>query len=279
LISEQGDVMTAAHLVQTAELVRVTFADGSFVNATIVATEPAADVALLKLDSVPQSAVVARMGDSDTIRIGEPIFIIGAPFGLSHTLTVGYISARHAPGTLNGELVLGEFLQTDAAINRGNSGGPMFNMAGEVVGIVSYILSKSGGFEGVGFAVTSNTARAMLLEKNSLWTGVTVFGLSGMMADLFNLPQDTGYLVQRVARGSLGARFGLRPSIIPARIGKFELFVGGDIILTIDHIQVGTPESEDQLRRYLTVLEPGQTVDVTVLRQGKLVTLSGPALE
>ena len=113
---------------------------------------------LLRLESVPDSAVVATLGDSDRARVGQRIFVIGAPYGLSPTLTVGHISARHLPGTSRGPFSLGEFFQADAAIHRGNSGGPMFNMNGEVIGVVSHIVSLSGGSEGLGFVVTANAA-------------------------------------------------------------------------------------------------------------------------
>jgi S1-C subfamily serine protease len=164
LISEDGDVLTAAHVVQVADVVRVEFADGTMVGAKVVASDPAADLALLRLERVPEGAVIARLGDSDAVRVGQQIFVIGAPYGLSRTLSVGHVSARHLPGTLGGPFNLAEFFQTDAAIHRGNSGGPMLNMKGEVIGIVSYILSQSSAFEGVGFAVTSNSIDELLFE-------------------------------------------------------------------------------------------------------------------
>ena len=107
------------------------------------------------------------LGDSDKVEVGGDVFIVGAPYGISHTLTAGHVSGRHRPNTIYSELATAEFVQTDAAINEGNSGGPMFGMAGEVIGIVSHIISKSGGFEGLGFVVTSNMARALLLERRS----------------------------------------------------------------------------------------------------------------
>ncbi|MGH1478591.1 MAG: S1C family serine protease, partial [Geminicoccales bacterium] len=204
----------------------------------------------------------------------EQIFVIGAPYGLRHTLTVGYVSARHAPATLTGSLVLGEFIQTDAAINRGNSGGPMFNMAGEVVGIVSHIFSRSGQFEGVGFAVSSRTVENLLLGQRSPWSGISFFGLSGNLAKVFNLPQDTGVMVQRVASRSPGEKLGLRPGFLPATIGGQELLLGGDIILLFDGIQVGDPTTEKEIRGHLASLKAGDKVEVTVLRGGQTISLS-----
>lgn len=274
LISDDGDVVTAAHLVEVADLVQVEFIDGSTVRATVVAAEPAADLALLRLDRIPDGIQPALIGDSDSLRTGEQIFVIGAPYGLRHTLTVGYVSARHAPATLTGSLVLGEFIQTDAAINRGNSGGPMFNMAGEVVGIVSHIFSRSGQFEGVGFAVSSRTVENLLLGQRSPWSGISFFGLSGILANAFNLPQETGVMVQRVASGSPGEKLGLRPGFLPAKIGGQDLLLGGDIILLVDGIQVGDPTTEKEIRDHLISLKAGDKVEVTVLRGGETISLS-----
>jgi S1-C subfamily serine protease len=277
LISNEGDVVTAAHLIEVADLVQVEFADGSTITATVVAAEPAADLALLKLERVPEGVTPVGLGDSDALRTGEQVFIIGAPYGLSHTLTVGHVSARHAPATLPGSLVLGEFIQTDAAVNRGNSGGPMFNMAGDVVGIVSHIFSRTGHFEGVGFAVSSKTVTDFLLGRRMPWSGISFFGLSGVLAKAFNLPQETGVLVQRVASKSPGEKLGLRPGFLPAKIADQELLLGGDIILAVDGIQVGDPATEEMVRDHLVGLEPGAEVAVTVFRQGQMLTLTTTA--
>ena len=279
LISEDGDVVTAAHLIEVADLVQVEFIDGSTITARVVAAEPAADLALLSLERVPEGIDPARLGDSDELDTGEQVFVIGAPYGLRHTLTVGYVSARHAPATLSGSLVLGEFIQTDAAVNRGNSGGPMFNMQGEIVGIVSHIFSRSGQFEGVGFAVSSKTVEDLLLGRRSPWSGISFFGLSGMLARVFNLPQETGVLVQRVASKSPGEKLGLRPGFLPAKIGDQELLLGGDIILEVDGIQVGDPKTEETIRNHLDDLAPGTEVTVTVFRQGQMLTLTTTAPE
>ena len=226
---------------------------------------------------MPDGVDPVHLGDSDELRTGEQVFIIGAPYGLSHTLTVGHVSARHAPATLSGSLVLGEFIQTDAAVNRGNSGGPMFNMQGDVVGIVSHIFSRSGQFEGVGFAVSSKTVKDLLLGRRMPWSGISFFGLSGVLAKAFNLPQETGVLVQRVASKSPGEKLGLRPGFLPAKIGDQELLLGGDIILEVDGIQVGDPSTEQAIRDHLVSLEPGAEVAVTVFRQGQTLTLTTTA--
>src|SRR5713101_7574552 len=153
LISADGKVLTAAHLVDAASEIQVEFAEGERVRARVVASEPDADVSLLQLDRVPPDAVAVQLADSDRARIGDRVFIVGAPYAISRTLTVGHVSGRHRPGRVWDRFALAEFLQTDAAINQGNSGGPMFSMDGEVLGIVSHLISQSGGFEGLGFVV------------------------------------------------------------------------------------------------------------------------------
>ena len=199
LVSENGKVITSAHLVHTADQIKVKLSSGEIVGARVVASDPFADVSLLQLESVPKEVVVAKLGDSEKVEVGDEVFVVGTPYGLSHTLTAGHISARHKLDRISAGFDVGELFQTDAAINQGNSGGPMFNMAGEVIGIASSILTKSGGFEGLGFVVTSNTARRLLLEQPSFWFGLDGIVLKDELAAAFNLPQPMGLLVQQVA--------------------------------------------------------------------------------
>lgn len=273
LVSADGKVMTAAHLVQTADEIAAEFLTGEIVRATIVTTDPAADIALLQLEKVPPKAMVAKLGDSDEAEIGDEIFIVGAPLGLGHTLTVGHISARHRSPTMYG-VARGEFFQTDAAINQGNSGGPMFNMKGEVIGIVSHIISKSGGFEGLGFVVTSEMARRVLMDKNPFWSGVEGYLLSGDLAKIFNLPQPAGVLVQRVSARSPAARIGLRPGTMTAVIEGHPMIVGGDIVLEVMSVPViSDGASYSVIRDRLGQLRSGDEVTVAVLRGGEKMEL------
>jgi S1-C subfamily serine protease len=268
LISDDGKIITAAHVVQTAFDVEVLFASGETVPARIISSEPAADVALIQVSRVPKGAVVAKLGDSDKVTVGDRVFVVGAPYGLSYTLTVGHISARHKPNTLAGDMTLAEFFQTDAAINQGNSGGPMFNMSGEVIGIVSHILSQSGGFEGLGFAASSETARDLLLVRKSFWGGMEGFVLEGELANIFNLPQKRAILVQRIAPNSPADWVGLVGGTIPAQIGDKQMFVGGDIILGIDGISYAEDNAYVKIRDYMSALKNGSTIRVKILRAG-----------
>lgn len=275
LISADGKVMTAAHVVQTADEIKVQFKNGEVSTATVLTSDPAADVALLQLAQVPAGVAVARLADSDEAEVGDEVFVVGAPLGMSHTLTVGHISARRKPNTMFGDMSRAEFFQTDAAINQGNSGGPMFNMTGEVVGVVSHIMSKSGGFEGLGFVVTSNLARRLLLHQNQFWSGVESFMLSGDLASVFNLPQNAGMLVQRVASHSPAAQLGLKAGTMAAVVEGDPLIVGGDIILEVQRIPItGDGAGQLVIRDRLSRLRSGDEITVVVWRHGRKETLT-----
>lgn len=274
LISADGKVMTAAHLVQTADAIDVYFSGGEPVPAKVISSDPVADVALLRLSRVPTEARLARLADSDQVAVGDEVFVVGAPLGISHTLTVGHLSARRAPAAMSG-LSTAELFQTDAAINRGNSGGPMFDMRGEVIGIVSHMISRSGGFEGLGFAVTANAARELLLERDAFWSGLSSYMLEGRMAEVFNLPQAEGLLVQQVAQGSPAERLGLCGGDLRATIGQEQLVVGGDVILSVQGIPVER-RSVARIRERLSQLEPSESLELRIFRSGELLDLSGP---
>ncbi len=277
LISTDGKVMTAAHVVHAMDEIAVEFLDGQTVAARIVSSEPAADLALLQLDAAPANAAVATLGDTDRVRVGDQVIVVGAPYGLGHTLSVGWISARYPPNTVYRSMPLAEFLQTTAAINQGNSGGPMFNMAGEVIGIVSHNISKSGGSEGLGFVVTIKTAREILLGSKSVWSGLEGMLLTGVLAEILNLPQPEGYLVKTVAKGSLGWDLGLQGGDRTATIAGQELVVRGDIILAVEGIPVGTLEDFLKIRERLASLRAGENLRVKILRAGRVIELTGRA--
>jgi serine protease Do len=275
LISADGKVMTAAHVVHIMDEILVEFLGSEPVRARVIASETGADLSLLQLERVPAAARPAVMADSTRVQIGDPIVIVGAPYGLSYSLTVGYISARHAPNTVYGAFPLAEFFQTDATINTGNSGGPMFNMQGEVVGIVSHIISKSGGSEGLGFVVTVNTAKQLLLERRAVWGGLEFIPLTPELTALLNVPQTGGVLIKNVAKGSPGEAAGLRRGTTPATIGGRELVLGGDIILAIAGIPLTDAGAMLQVREHIARLAPNTPFTVRVLRAGQVIDLEG----
>ncbi|MCI0585766.1 MAG: trypsin-like peptidase domain-containing protein [Planctomycetes bacterium] len=278
LVGADGRVLTAAHVVQTAETVIVEFPGGERVPASVEGTVLEADVALVRLrGEIPRGAAVARLGNSDSARVGAEVFVVGAPRGMGHTLTVGHLSARRrAEETSIGDPVPIEILQTDADINPGNSGGPLFDRRGEVIGIVSFILTKSGGSEGLGFAVASNAVRGLLLDRNAFWSGIQVVLLSGTAARLFNLPEGRGgALVQVVAKGSPGARLGLKGGTVRAVIEGRAVLLGGDVILEALGVPVDDPRFLADLRRDVGRLGPEEEIRVEVLRAGKRQVLQG----
>jgi S1-C subfamily serine protease len=275
IVSQEGLIMTAAHSVNIADKVVVKLLDDRTFEAEVVAASGEADIALLALDHVPDSLQAAKLGDSEEVAVGDQVLVIGAPYGIEHTLSVGHISGKRRSRTVCEQFAPFEFLQTDAAINRGNSGGPMFDTEGRVVGIVSRILSKSGGSEGLGFAVAINTARELLLDREAYWIGFDAHLLTGDLAKAFNLPQDAGLLVQHVAAGSPGARLGLQPGSIPVTIGNEELLIGGDVVLQIQSIPVSAKAEEIcVLQNVVGGFSREKEIRVTVFRKGEVVHLS-----
>jgi S1-C subfamily serine protease len=274
VISEEGMVLTAAHVVHSADSVHVQFRNGDKYLGKVVASVPSADIALLQMNQLPENLPVAELGDSDKVKIGHEVFIIGSPYGLHHTLTSGNISARHSGDALGKLLLKGDFFQTDAAINPGNSGGPLFNLQGEVIGVVSHIETRSGGNQGLGFAVSSNTVRELLLQRENYWTGLTGVAITPELARAVNYPFNHGILIQAIANDSFAERLGLREGIIPAKIGKRELLLGGDIIVSVAGISIKGDRSLQEIRDKVESLNSGERIDFQIYRNGVQASLS-----
>jgi serine protease Do len=253
-------VMTAAHVVNGMDEVTVEGVGGEVVRAKIISSDAAADISLLQLERVTAAMRVARIGDDSKVRVGQQVMVVGAPYGLAHSMSVGWISARWPPNTIFRDMPLAEFFQTTATINSGNSGGPMFNMAGEVVGIVSQNITKSGGSEGLGFAVTISTAHKLLVERKVFWSAIQGRMLTGDLAALLNVPAPAGFLVKTVAEGSTAWNMGL---------------MGGDIILSVDGIPVTSEDNIEKIRTRLASAPLGTPFKMNVLRAGKVIELTG----
>jgi len=277
IINKEGFIITAAHVVESANEVSVKLQNGVSFKADVLASSTAADVALLKLRIVPTNLKPAKSGNSSSSKIGEQILVIGAPLGLEHSLSVGHISRKMKKNVIsNGEMA--GFIQTDASINHGNSGGPMFNMNGELIGIVSFILSNSGGFEGLGFAVDIDTAKKVLFDVNSFWTGFDGLFLSEGLAGIFNTPQPSGVLIQRVTPNSFADKIGLKPGVIQAEILGQKLWLGGDIILSIQGLSCNAPHDLGNIKTQIESLKVGDKVLIEVLRKGKILPLEASFL-
>ncbi|MCE5328355.1 MAG: trypsin-like peptidase domain-containing protein [Planctomycetaceae bacterium] len=254
----KGYILTNYHLVAESDLIRVSLPDGRSLKVEWTRSDPQTDLAVIKVNA--GNLIDAPLGDSDAIRVGNWVLAIGSPQGLNQTVTAGIISAK---GRTTGETnTFQSFIQTDAAVNRGNSGGPLVNMRGEVVGINTAILTESGGSEGIGFAVPSNMARNImrqLIDKGKVtrgFLGITVQEVSPSLAKSFSLPDIAGVLVTMTMPESPAARAGIKE---------------GDFITALD----GQPVTEpNDLRMMTAALTPGKKVDVEYYRDGKKNSVS-----
>ncbi|MEM6531457.1 MAG: trypsin-like peptidase domain-containing protein [Myxococcota bacterium] len=268
LLHEAGFIATAGHVVEHAWEIAVEFKGGQSEIAEIVTLSRSKDLALLKVDEVPASTFVPELADSSKLVVGEPVFCIGAPLGLKHTVTTGIVSAIRSEFGSELAFLPEDVIQTDAAINQGNSGGALFNRDGEVIGIASFIASGSGGSIGLGFAVPSNTVRERLFAEAIPYIGVGLRRIPPALAEVLNWSVTEALLVEIVKPGSSAADAGLKGGEIEATIGGITLMLGGDLIVKVGDLEVGkTAEVHD----YLTGLKAGDVIPYTVLRGGERI--------
>jgi S1-C subfamily serine protease len=274
LVSADGKVVTAAHVVKSDATIEVSFLDGVPIQASVIWMAPSADLALLQLARVPPGAVVATFGNSDLLETGDQVLTIGAPYGANHSLAVGWISARRQPSPVYEDATPLELLQADLSVFGGNSGGPLLNLDGEVVGVVTHLLSGDGTAGGPSFSVAGNVVKRLLLDERRTWFGVESFMLAGPLAEAFNLPQSAGLLVQSVSPSSLAARLGLRGGSVQATITEVPLFLGGDVLLEILGVPVmASPTFMSTFLMALDKVKAGDTVTARVWRNGRVVPL------
>jgi len=250
---ETAYILTNSHVVENAQRIRVKLHDGREFDATLQGTDPRSDVAVLRIDA--RGLPVLKWGDSARLEVGEWVVAMGNPFGLSHTLTTGVVSAK-------GRTSLGindyeDFIQTDAAINPGNSGGPLLNLDGEVVGMNTAIFSRSGGHMGVGFAIPSNLARTIaeqLVASGRVvrgYIGLTVQPLTMEIGEALRLKENRGVLVNEVQAGSPAERAGLRAGDVLTHFNDTPLADGG------------------QYRNRAALAQPGSSVTLGLIRDGR----------
>lgn len=277
LIDGDGTILTASHVVNSANRVRVELKDGRQFAADVTSAIKEADLAVIRIERPPEDLVFIEPGDSDKVRVGEEVFVIGAPYGLKHTFTAGNLSGKRVVEQVYfGEKL--ELLQTDAAINQGNSGGPLFSSKGDLIGIVSHIKSKSGGNEGLGFAASINMARDLILNQPPLWFGMEFTRLNEDSLRMLNVSgYEIGLLVQNVAAGSLSAQFGVRPGSFPVTVQDQTILLGGDIIVEAGGNRFsGSLDKLESVRNYFEQTKVGDTLNLTVVRDGQLVLLAAP---
>lgn len=254
----KGYIVTNNHVIKDAQEIRVTLHDNSIVNATVIGKDDKTDIALLQADLKGHEVSAATLGDSDNLRVGDWVMAIGNPFGLGGTVTAGIVSARKRD--INSG-PYDDFIQTDAAINRGNSGGPMFNLRGEVIGINTAIYSPSGGSVGIGFAIPSSMTKTVIDQLVKFgktrrgWLGVRIQTVTDEIAESLNLGKVRGALVASLTGTGPAEKAGVKP---------------GDVILKF----AGKPVTDMRsLPRIVADTEIGKTVPMLVWRDGKEVTL------
>jgi len=270
LISADGRILTNNHVISGSSKIEVRFSDGSRYTAKVLVSDRADDLAVVQIDPKKKLPFL-KLGDSDGLQVGQKVLAIGNPFGFSGTLTTGIVSSlgreiRNENSTLEG------LIQTDAAINEGNSGGPLLDSQGNVIGINTAILAPSGGNIGIGFAMPINRAKAMLEDfRVGKSFGRPRFGAStvyiaGDLATELKLPESGGLLIQEIGRGSAAEMAGLKGYRDVVQVGNERLGIGGDFITAID----GKPVTEsDALARAIARKRPGDTITVKVFRAGK----------
>ncbi|MBC7545770.1 MAG: trypsin-like peptidase domain-containing protein [Candidatus Sericytochromatia bacterium] len=283
VISKAGDILTNFHVIGGAQQVAVVFGDNrQRIPARLVGQDPLTDLAIIRVTQVPANLVVAKLGDSSGIQVGQQAIAIGNPFGLGRTVTTGVISAVRDIKGDDGKVMRG-MIQTDAAINQGNSGGALLDSQGSVIGINTMIFSPSGGSVGIGFAIPIDRAKKLipdLLSRGRVvrpWLGLDAFPISAEMANALRLSVRAGILISRVsANGSL-ARAGFKGGSKAVVIGGRTVMLGGDIITAVNDQPV---RDIDTLTAAIDSHKVGDTVTITLVRAGQIakakVTLTGP---
>ena len=272
-----GHIITNYHVIENAEALLVTFSSGQVYEAEVIGVDAKNDLAVIRVEAGADLPSPLMLGNSGTLEVGQFVLAVGNPFGLEQTLTTGVISALgRVIETEDG--FIGEAIQTDAAINPGNSGGPLLDLNGRIVGVNSQIVSPSGASAGIGFAVSADTVRRVVVELIARgyyphpWVGTEMTALTPAVADWFrkagmDVPVDTGLLVLEVTRGGPAEVAGIRGGDRYVRMGRYQVPVGGDIIIAIDGQPVADMETWTiYLETQKTI---GETVQITILRDGR----------
>jgi S1-C subfamily serine protease len=264
-------------VVQGAASITVSFSNRDQVRARIVGVDAATDLAVLHV-AVPSRALTPLpLGDSDRVRVGDPVVAIGNPFGLDRTATAGIVSALARPLTAPSGAEIDEVIQTDAALNSGSSGGPLIDAQGRVIGVATAVaVGEGGGNAGIGFAVPINTVKtvvAHLLDDGRVSRpalDVSVVELDEQLAELFELPVERGLLVQEVRADGAAAKAGVRAGGTRVVVAGESYVLGGDVILYADGRRIGTLH---ELRAAVAAHRPGETLRLVVLRDGRRVAI------
>jgi S1-C subfamily serine protease len=280
VIDKAGHIVTNYHVIAGARSVEVSFSNHDSMKARIVGKDPSTDIALLKVDARSRALTPLTLGDSDTVRVGDSVVAIGNPFGLDRSVTAGIVSALQREIQAPNSYAIDHVIQTDAAINHGNSGGPLLNANGRVIGVNAQIETGSagaaGGNVGIGFAIPINTVRtvvAQLLKSGSVAhasLGVRGTAITPEIASLFHFPVSHGVLIAEVKAGSGAAKAGLRGATTQAVVAGETWPIGGDLIVKADGQTIG---SLARLREVIAMKKPGDTMQLEIYRGTKKMTL------
>ena len=279
VIDKEGHVVTNYHVVQGATSIEVSFSNQETVSAKVVGTDASTDLALLEVNVDAKALTPLSLADSDKVQVGDPVVAIGNPFGLERTVTAGIVSALQREVNAPNDFTIDHVIQTDAPINSGNSGGPLIDAEGRVIGVNSQIETANGGGNvGIGFAVPSNTVKsvvAQLLDDGKVdraFLGVTLEDVQPDVAQVLRLPAKQGVLVASVKPGSPAAKAGIVGGTTQVVVAGDSYQLGGDMIVALDGKNL---TSVDELRDMIAAHKPGDTVRVTIVdKDGKRTTKS-----
>ena len=277
VIDKTGYIVTNYHVVEAAQKVEVNFSGDDRVPAKVVGSDPSTDVAVLKVDAQARALTPLPLGNSDAVRVGDAVVTIGNPFGLERTVTAGIVSAIQRSIQAPNGFTIERAIQTDAPINHGNSGGPLLDSRGRVIGINSQIESESGGNVGIGFAVPVNTVKdvaSQILRTGKVehaYMGIEMQPIDQSLSETFRLPVGKGVLVSRVRAGSPAAKAGLKGGDQQVVIDGESYVLGGDIITRADGRAVTSPE---ELSSLVMSKDPGDTITVEIQRGDSSKTVS-----
>lgn len=277
VIDPRGYILTNYHVVEGAQSIEVVLGDQSRHAAKYIGADQRNDVALIKIDPKGKQLTTLKLGDSSTIQVGQKVLAIGNPFGFQSTLTTGVVSALGRTVQTSQTTAIEEAIQTDAAINRGNSGGPLINSHGEVIGINSAIYTPTGTTAGIGFAIPINTAKSIANDLitsgrvHRAFLGVQTMALAGGLAEALDLPVQEGLLVEIATKGGPAAEAGIHGGDRVVLAGMRRLYIGGDVIVAIDGQKTS---NQFDVGLVLNHHRPGDTVNVTVYRGGKKMDIA-----
>ena len=269
VIDGEGHIVTNDHVVEGASAISVEFADGSTYDAQLVGADASTDIGVIKVNAPSSELTPLELGDSSAVQVGDEVVAIGSPLGLNETVTSGIVSALHRTITSPNNFSINDAIQTDAAINHGNSGGPLLDLQGQIIGINSQIESDSGGNDGIGFAVPSNTVKSVVSQLlatgkvEHAYLGVGIATITDALASQLGLP--AGVEVTQVTSGGPAADAGFKAADATTVVGGQEFPTGGDVITAVDGKSVSTSE---ELQSVIGAMKPGDSASITYSRDG-----------